>query len=165
MIHWLSDVREVYTSTVTVVEAFNNGDIRTSESMTYTMAGSNRYFGKEAEVDLLHPNGDFSRSLVWEYDFNQDGLVSFKGKALERGRRTLQGETFWRYSDEANAQSEGGDNGETPRHFDDLDLAAQIDARDLTGVDIIQSITITSEVVDTTDTITKSVKQYPAEWF
>ena len=165
MIHWLSDVREVNTSTVTVVEAFNNGDIRTSESMTYTMAGSNRYFGKEAEVDVLHPNGDFSRSLVWEYDFNQDGLVSFKGKALDRGRRTLQGETFWRYSDEASAQPEGGDNGEAPRYFDDLDLAAQIDARDLTGVDIIQSITVTSEMVDTTETITKSVKQYPLNGF
>ncbi|MCW8329891.1 hypothetical protein MD588_13855 [Photobacterium sp. SDRW27] len=165
MVHLLSDVRELISNTNVLIETLNNGDIRTTKSISYSIAATGRYFGEEQETDLLHQSGDFSRISNWEYDFNQDGQVTFEGKALDLGTRTLQGETYWRYVDEDEAEPEGGDNGPAPREYDDLDLVAQIDARDLTGVDIIQYVNVTRELVDTTETITTNVKQYPLNGF
>ncbi|NBI52980.1 hypothetical protein [Photobacterium alginatilyticum] len=165
LISLLSDVRELNTSTTTVVETFNSGNISTTKTTTYSMVGSNRYFGKEEEVSDLSPAGDFVRTRGWEYDFNLDGIVGFRGKAFEQGSRTSQGETFWRYIDESSAQPEGGDNGADSRQFDNLDLVAQIAAKDLTGVDVIQHITQTNEQGESSEKNTQDIKQYSASGF
>ncbi|ELR65617.1 hypothetical protein C942_00700 [Photobacterium marinum] len=171
MVQLLNDVRELKTDTSTVVETLNNGDIRTTQTVTYQIADGNQYFGKEVSVDVLHSSGEFYRQTSWDFDYNQDGNAQYKGKSLDRGNRTETGETLWRYIDEDNAKAEGGDNGPNPREFNNINLLAQIDAKNLTGIDVIQYVIetkatqVNSETLDTTDTVTTVVEQYPISEF
>ncbi|POF58607.1 hypothetical protein CRN58_13230, partial [Vibrio vulnificus] len=94
----------------TSVETFNSGLVTTEVERTFrTVEGD--LLGEEHSIEQTQKDGSFSRISEWRYDFNLDGEILFVGRSLDIGKKTAQGEQYWKYIDEADAALEGADNG------------------------------------------------------
>ena len=140
--HLLRDVIILDIEETTIVETFNNGDIKTTKTTSYISLDA-ILFGETRVSDWLHNDATFSRISEWSNDFNLDGQAQFFGKSLDVGTRTNNGENFWRYVDEADASLEGGNNGGDGRVFNDVDFTSRNHPKDLSEIDVVSKVTQT----------------------
>ncbi|WP_051303028.1 hypothetical protein [Psychromonas aquimarina] len=148
----------------TTIETLNNGEIHTTKTITYTTLDSIIY-GRTSESDWLSSDGSFTRISSWSHDFNLDGEALFDGKMLDIGNRSANGETYWRYIDENDANIEGGDNGPDLRTFDNADFSARTHLSDLSQIDIIHQAVVSWVEGTESKTITTDLKQYAVSGF
>ncbi|MEH6454428.1 MAG: hypothetical protein V7782_15465, partial [Psychromonas sp.] len=148
----------------TKVETFNNEDVKTTSTTTYTSLDS-IIFGETTVADWSHSDGTFSRIYKGSYDFNLDGQAQFISKSLDLGTRNKGGEIYWNYIDEDDAAAEGGNNGNFGRVFDDVDFTARTHPEDLSEIDVVSLVTRTWVKEDSKNIITTDFHEYDPDGF
>ncbi|MGF1734241.1 hypothetical protein [Photobacterium satsumensis] len=155
----LMDVKTLEVIHDITVETLNNSNIRRSENIVYTDPDSAMLFGEWQSEALYQTDGTFERLSFGYYDYNLDGKVQYESQWLDVGAFTEGQEQFWRYIDESDAASEGGSNGNN-RVFDDIDLRSQVANENMTDIDAVQYLTVSSQEQQSVETTTSTLEQF-----
>lgn len=143
----------------TTIQTFNDGLVETDTSTVYTV--DSIVYGDITQSEKLLADGSFTRISNATYDFNLDGDAQYNCKYLDIGSKTATGETFWSYTDENDANIEGGNNGNDLRTFDDTDFSAREHLTDLSEIDVIAKQNISWIETDNGKVVTADWIQYP----
>ena len=131
------------------------------DGKTVTVEEGAHYYWDKAKSDYLYlngakliyneykssttenPDGTFLRTTWWHKDVNKDGQFQFAGQTVEQGQKSDSKESYWVFFDEDAALTETGVNDNPNNHYDDVDLAAAVAAKDYSKVDMAHYVTVT----------------------
>ncbi|MDB1123388.1 hypothetical protein [Vibrio algarum] len=121
-------------------EQFLDNTVQTTTTIVYNVDAFT--YGSVNTVEVVDTQTDtFSRVTHYSFDYNLDGDTQFEGKLLEIGERQTNGETYWRYIDEADGSMEGVNNGDG-RAYHATDFSSMSHPIDLSNIDTIHKVTV-----------------------
>ena len=128
--------------TVTVEEGTHYYWDKAKSDYVY-LNGAKLIYNEYKSSTTENPDGTFLRTTWWHKDVNKDGQFQFAGQTLEQGQKSDSKESYWVFFDEDAALTETGVNNNPNNHFDDVDLAAAVAAKDYSKVDMAHYVTVT----------------------
>ncbi|UGA53926.1 hypothetical protein [Vibrio sp. VB16] len=158
-------VQIVDASSHVLTEQFLDDTIKTTTNIVYRV-GTITY-GTIDTVEIIDTKPDtdtFSRVTHYSFDYNLDGDTQFEGKLFEIGDKQANGETYWRYIDEADGSAEDVSNGEG-RNYNSTDFSSMLHPVDLSGIDTIHNVTVTYSVTGLGSQTTISYDQFDVSGF
>jgi hypothetical protein len=128
--------------TMTVEEGANYYWDKAKNDYVY-LNGAKLIYNEYKSTTTENPDNTFLRTIWWHKDVNKDGQFQFAGQTVEQGQKSDSKESYWIFFDEDAALTETGVNDNPNNHYDGVDLAATVAAKDYSKVDMAHYVTVT----------------------